>query len=116
MASADITLWTAVLTALCCAIMTALYVAAQMEPIGIVLLLPRIAVFVWLEKDARRTGVGAVQDWGFFLFLAFPVLIPWYALKTRGRAGWALLVALFGLIYSPDLTGHTIAWLLNAGP
>ena len=61
---------------------------------------PLLAVILWLQKDARRTGVGSVHDWGYFLLLAWPVVIPWYALKTRGRSGWRLTAGLFVLILS----------------
>jgi hypothetical protein len=56
--------------------------------------------------------VGAVQDSGFFLWLAWPVLIPWYVGKTRGAAGWHLGLALFGLILSPLVASAAAPWVL----
>ena len=73
---------------------------------------PLLAVILWLQKDARRTGVGAVQDWGYFLLLAWPIVIPWYAFKTRGRAGWVLLLTLMGLIISASVTSLAVPWLI----
>ena len=90
--SHDITLRVAKLAALFSSLIAAAYAASQIEPAPVVALFlsggPLVAVIVWLQKDARRTGVGAVQDWGYFLLLAWPVVIPWYAFKTRGRSGW----------------------------
>src|ERR1700704_5371505 len=100
--SHDITLRVAKLAALFSSLIAAAYAASQIEPAPVVALFlsggPLVAVIVWLQKDARRTGVGAVQDWGYFLLLAWPVVIPWYAFKTRGRSGWRLTAGLFGLI------------------
>jgi hypothetical protein len=65
-------------------------------------------VILWLQKDARRTGVPAVLDWGMYLWFAWPVVIPWYAWKTRGRAGWRLALGLVVLIESAAV----VSWLI----
>ena len=104
------------MTALACSIAAAVYAAAQLEPSPVVALFlsggPLIAVILWLQKDARRTGVGAVQDWGLFLWIGWPVVIPWYAWKTRGRAGWPLELGLVGLILSAYVTSAVVPWLI----
>jgi hypothetical protein len=109
----DVTFTVAKLTALFCSLVAALYAATQAEPSPAIALFvtsgPLLAVVLWLQKDARRTGVGAVQDWGYFLLLAWPIVIPWYAFKTRGRSGWRLMIGLLGLI------GATyVSWLVVA--
>src|SRR5688500_19587599 len=82
----------------------ALYALAEVEPLPAVDLFlsagPLIAVIFWLQGDARRTGVGAVHDLGYFLLLAWPVVIPWYAWKTRLWSAWRLIFELFLLIVS----------------
>ena len=75
------------------------------------MLAPLLAVTIWLQKDARQTGVGAVQDWGMFVWLAWPIVIPWYAFKSRGPRGWRLLVWLMALIRSAPVTSSTVAWI-----
>lgn len=90
--SDDITLWTAKATAAVCSVAAAVYASVGVvDPSPVVDLAlsggPLIAVILWLQKDAHRTGVGAVQDWGLFLWFGWPFVIPWYAWKTRGRAG-----------------------------
>jgi len=103
------------ITALLCSLIAALYVIAQVEPSPLVVLFisvtPLIVVIMWLQRDAQRTGVGAVHDFGFFLWLAWPVVIPWYAWKTRGWAGWRLIAGLFALIGSAHLTWILTSWL-----
>jgi hypothetical protein len=41
----------------------------------------------WLGTDSRRRGVLSVYDLGFFLYLAWPVVMPYYLVKTRGAKG-----------------------------
>jgi hypothetical protein len=107
----DTTLRVALLTAVTCSIAVALYTAAEIPPPPVistlVIFAPASVVFLWLEKDAWRTGVGAVQDLGFFLWLAWPVVIPWYAFTSRGRRGWGLLLGLFTLLCST----YAASWL-----
>lgn len=115
--SDDVTLWTAKATALVCSLAAAVYAAVELEPSSPVVYLllssgPLIAVILWLQKDAHRTGVGEVQDWGLFLCLAWPFVIPWYAWKTRGRAGWRLALGLIGLIVSTYVIGALVPWLI----
>ena len=73
---------------------------------------PLAAVLVWIYDDARRFRLGVTHDWGLFLWFAWPVLLPWYVFKTRGRAGWRLLMLLIGFILAPVL-GGIIAFLLR---
>ena len=102
------TLRTACIAAAFCSVAIALYVLASAEPSPLVFLFvtyaPLTAVIVWMHKDAHRTGVGAVHDLGLFLWLAWPVVLPWYVFKTQGPSGWRLLGRLLGLITAPLLT------------
>ena len=112
----DITLGVAKLTAVFCSLAAAVYAATQSEKSPAIAYFlsggPLLAVIIWLQKDARRTGVGVVQDWGYFLLLAWPVVIPWYALKTRGRSGWRLTLGLFGLVVAAYLSWLVTAYLV----
>jgi len=112
----DVTLRTACLTAAFCSVVAALYVAVAIEPAPVIVLFtscaPLIAVGLWLQKDARRAGVGSIYDWGFFLWLFWPVVIPWYAFKTRGPSGWRLAAALLGLAVAPLITAYVFSVLL----
>jgi hypothetical protein len=100
-----------------CSIAAALYVVTQVQPSPVAALFfsigPLIAVILWLQKDARRTGVGAVHDWGYFLLLAWPVVIPWYAFRTRGRAGWRLAARLLLLILAASVSALAVGVVLR---
>ena len=115
-ASTDVTLRTAYLTSAFCSVVAALYVAVAIEPAPLLLLFislaPVTAVCLWLQKEARRAGVGGIQDWGFFLWLFWPVLITWYAFKTRGLPVWRLAAALLGLAWAPFITASVLKLLL----
>jgi len=118
LASEAPTLRTAKIIALFCSLAAALYAVAQVEPSPLVAVFvsagPLIAVILWLQRDARRTGVASVHDLGFFLWFAWPVMIPWYAWKTRGRSGWRLSLLLFSLIGSASISWLLVAWLVYA--
>ena len=115
-ASTDVTLRTAYLTSAFCSVVAALYVAIAVQPAPRLLffmsIAPPIAVCLWLQKEARRAGVGSIQDWGFFLWLLWPVLIPWYAFKTRGISGWRLAGGLLGLACAPLITASVLSLLV----
>jgi hypothetical protein len=115
--SKDVTLTVAKLAAVFCSLAAAVYAATQTEPSPAVALFlsggPLLAVILWLQKDARRTGVGAVQDWGYFLLLAWPVVIPWYAFKTRGRSGWRLTAGLLGLVVAAYVSWLVVAYVVS---
>ena len=120
--SDDIMLGIAKAAAVFSSLAAAAYAATESEASPMVALFlsfgPLLAVILWLQKDARRTGVGTVQDFGYFLLLAWPVVIPWYAFRTRGRSGWRLTAGLFGLIGASFVTGMVVAyarWYLDAG-
>jgi hypothetical protein len=54
-----------------------------------------VAVAAWLAADARRTRTVLAHDTGFFFYLTWPLSIPWYAVRTRGRRGWRLAALLY---------------------
>jgi hypothetical protein len=112
----DITLSTSKMMSLVCAVVAGIYAAVELEPapfiVTVLTMGPHIAVILWLQKDAQRARTPAVLDWGMFLWYGWPLLIPWYAWKTRGRAGWRLAAGLIGLIVAPFIVGAAVPWLV----
>lgn len=49
----------------------------------------------WLSVDSREKKTLRVWDMGFFLYVAWPVIVPYYLVRTRGlrRALFVLLLA-----------------------
>lgn len=58
---------------------------------------PAVAVAGWLAADARHTRTILAHDAGFFFYVTWPLTIPWYAMRTRGRRGWRLAARLYFL-------------------
>jgi hypothetical protein len=75
---------------------------------------PLISIAWWLTADNRQQRVIGVFDAGLLFYLAWPLTLPWYALRSRGRAGWALLAQLYllSLVYPLGLIlGELLRWL-----
>jgi hypothetical protein len=116
-APTDLTLRTAHLTATFCSATAVIYAVSSAQPAPVVGLFmsfaPVVAVCAWLQKDTRVTGVASVHDLGLFFWLSWPFLIPWYALKTRGRSGWRLAAMLLGLACAPVMAAYGAAIVLS---
>src|SRR6266571_7536495 len=73
------------------------YLGAQLQfPEGVTLIFAvgiLWAVGWWLRTDSRRRGVLSVYDLGLFLYLAWPIVMPYYLVKTRGGKGLLLILA-----------------------
>jgi len=110
-----IPLKTVYIAAAFCAAVATLYTLAEIEPSPVVVLFvafaPLLTVIMWLQRDARRARFSLVHDWGMFMWFAWPVLLPWYAFKTRGRRGWLLVFNLVALVCAPWLTSYAAAIL-----
>jgi hypothetical protein len=59
----------------------------------------------WLRTDSRRRGVLSVYDLGFFLYLAWPIVMPYYLLKTRGWNGLLVMLGFVGAYIGALLLG-----------
>lgn len=72
-------------------VVTGFYLAGEMPtPPAFSFLYPLAllwAVGWWLRDDSLKRGVAWVFDMGLFLYIAWPVFMPYYLLKTRGARG-----------------------------
>src|SRR6266849_10928919 len=75
------------------------YLGRQIDPPGAFSLLRWAALLWivgwWLRADSRKRGVASVYDIGFFLCIAWPLVMPYYLVKTRGVKG---LLVILGFI------------------
>ena len=101
------------ITAGAASVFAATYTVVAVDPPGVTSLFiavaPVVSAALWMRRDARLHRVAVVFDWGLFVYIAWPVLIPWYVLHTRGRAGWPLLLGLFLAILAPFVTAVIVA-------
>jgi hypothetical protein len=68
---------------------------------------PVIGVTMWLTANSKRTRAVRAYDSGLLFYLTWPLTLPWYVLRTRGRAGWRLAAKLYGLAIS-DMLGFVL--------
>jgi hypothetical protein len=84
-----------------CALFATAYGVLNLDPSpGMSVLLgwgPAIAVAWWLSADSKQMHVIRIYDAGLFFYLTWPLTLPWYAVRSRGRAGWALAAQLYAL-------------------
>jgi hypothetical protein len=81
--------------------------AAQMAATILVCVLPLFIIF-WVLQDARRRRCVPCFDFGFLLWLTFPLGVIWYLFWTRGWKGVALLAAFLGLFLAPCVFGNIV--------
>jgi hypothetical protein len=62
---------------------------------------PLISVILWVQNDARLHRLATIHDLGFFAYLLWPVLVPWYVFKTRGARAWSLALLLLAAVVAP---------------
>jgi hypothetical protein len=86
-----------------------LYLGQQIEaPGGYTLLEWAAQLWIigwWLRTDSRKRGVVWVYDMGFFLFIAWPLVMPYYLVKTRGAKGLLVILGFIGAYIGAAILG-----------
>src|SRR5712692_386808 len=59
----------------------------------------------WLRTDSRKRGVALVYDIGFFLYVAWPLVMLYYLVKTRGARGLLIILAFVGAYVGAAIVG-----------
>jgi hypothetical protein len=64
------------------------YSIYDIAPPGSFVLLSYICLFWligdWFSRDSKKNRIDWVFDMGFFLYISWPIFIPFYLFKTRG--------------------------------
>ena len=64
----------------------------------------------WLDVDSREKRTLRVWDMGFFLYVAWPFILPYYLVKTRGIKRTLLTLLIITMVYvGASLIGTTIS-------
>jgi hypothetical protein len=89
------------------------YLGAQLELPPVVTLLYWIgslwAVGWWLRTDSRKRGVAVVYDLGLFLYIAWPIVMPYYLVKTRGAKGLLLILGFIAAYVGAAILGIVLS-------
>src|SRR5947207_218276 len=92
------------------------YLGAQLEFPAAVTLLFTVgllwAVGWWLRTDSRRRGALSVYDLGFFLYLAWPIVMPYYLIKTRGAKGLLVILGFVAAYVGAAIIGMVLSVLV----
>jgi hypothetical protein len=72
------------------------------------------AVGWWLRTDCRKRNVAVVYDLGLFLYLAWPIVMPYYLVKTRGAKGLLLILSFIVAYAGAAMLGILVSELLFA--
>jgi len=93
-----------------------IYAGYQIEPPGaFTLLYPLARLWIigwWLRTDSRKRGVPWVYDLGFFLYVAWPLIMPYYLVKTRDAKGLVVVFGFVGAYVAALLVGFTMSVLV----
>ena len=90
-----------------------LYVGQQFEvPPGYALLHWAAQLWIigwWLRTDSRKRGVMWVYDLGLFLSIAWPILMPYYLVKSRGAKGLLVVLGFIGAYVGATIVGAILS-------
>ncbi|OGW24049.1 MAG: hypothetical protein A2X59_12370 [Nitrospirae bacterium GWC2_42_7] len=79
------------------------YAVYDQEPPGGFILLTYFALFWlvgdWFMKDSKKLKINWAFDMGFFLYLTWPLFIPFYLFKTRGFKRAITVIVGFIVLY-----------------
>ena len=70
-----------------------------------------VAMFGWLAADVRRFGFWPGHHYALLMLIAAPLVIPHYALRTRGRSGVWLALVLEVALFAPLVAYYAGYWI-----
>ena len=73
-----------------------------------------VMVAVWVNKEPRKTNFNAPFEFGAFVYFAWPFILPYYLVKTRGHEGVLVFIGFLSLYLMPFVSG-LIAYVYLAG-
>jgi len=69
----------------------------------------------WWRTDSRKRGIPWVYDMGFFLNIAWPFVMPYYLLKSRGAKGLLVILGFASVYVGAVIVGIIIAVFAEPG-
>ena len=73
-----------------------------------------VIVAVWVNKEPEKVKFEAPFEFGAFVYFAWPLILPYYLVKTRGYEGVLVFIGFLGLYLMPFLSG-LVAFVYLAG-
>ena len=71
----------------------------------------------WLLTDSRKRGINLPYEMGMFLYIAWPIYMPYHLIKTRGARGLLVILGFLVVYIGAGLLGFVVclALLPNLG-
>ena len=69
----------------------------------------------WLRRDSRSRGIAWVYDMGMFLNIAWPFIMPYYLIKSRGPRGLLVILGFAGAFIGALVVGVILFELVTPG-
>jgi hypothetical protein len=63
---------------------------------------------LWANEDSKANEFEKPFEFGFLIYMFWPVLLPWYLYSTRKTEGLILFLGILGLFFGPWLAGLVI--------
>ena len=70
----------------------------------------RLSLVWWVRGDSLSTRYWPAFHYGLWVFVAAPIVVPHYLLRTRGRAGLPLVLLVLAVMLAPTIASW-IGWL-----
>ena len=68
----------------------------------------------WLKDDAKRRGESLVYCLGLFVLIAWPLLLPYYLVKSRGRRGFITIAVFIAFVIATTIAGAVLGAVSGA--
>jgi hypothetical protein len=68
-----------------------------------------VALWVYLDRQGRRLNLPF--EFEAFVFVAWPILLPYYLVKSRGARGLLLAALFFALLILPSVVGESVRFM-----
>jgi hypothetical protein len=68
----------------------------------------RLVLAWWVRFDRQGRGFSVPFEFDAFVFFAWPIMVPYYLYRTRGRRGLFLATGIYGLHLIPYFTAQII--------
>jgi hypothetical protein len=94
-----------------------LYAALQLEEPGAMPFVQKIlfiwSIGWWIQKDSRTRGIGWPTDLGFFLWIAWPIVLFFHLFRTRRLKALLLIAGYFAVFLTAAIAGVVLSILIT---
>jgi len=63
---------------------------------------------LWANEDSKTSEFEKPFEFGFLIYMLWPILFPWYLYKTRKAEGLMMFIGVLSLFYGPWLAGLVV--------